>query len=281
MSFLEKHNTDDVYFRNMILGLLFSLNEKITYFQTNQEQQVSEIFIPFLFSMIGDEPFLQDNFIDYGDCYGNPKFAEGNFDVVPRAIVEYGSTTINTAASTNKFVRATYTKQIDADTGSTMKAFSANLNSIPLIVNFNVKIKFDTALDAFKVKQTATQIIWRNYVYYFNFAGFKVPVQVGWPDSIPTKEPNNITFSYGTNTTNSGIMLNFPIQLDTFLPQIDPSTERFRGNLMQAGIKVNTTLGNTPGTTSGILNNAGQAGTGPINTKIQDLGITLDSTIIT
>ena len=38
MNFLEKYNTDDVFFRGIILGLLTKLNEIITYDQVDKDQ---------------------------------------------------------------------------------------------------------------------------------------------------------------------------------------------------------------------------------------------------
>jgi hypothetical protein len=47
MNFLEKYNTDDVFFRGIIIGLLSKLNEVVTYEQTDSDQNVSTIYIPF------------------------------------------------------------------------------------------------------------------------------------------------------------------------------------------------------------------------------------------
>jgi len=70
MNFLEKYNTDDVFFRGIIIGLLSKLNEVITYEQVDSDQSTSKIYIPFFYSMVGDEPFLQDFYLSYEDCDG-------------------------------------------------------------------------------------------------------------------------------------------------------------------------------------------------------------------
>lgn len=255
MNFLEKFNTDDVYFRGFIIGLLKNFNDKITYFQTGSDQIKREVFIPFFYSMAGDEPFLQDFYLSYEDCDGKPAFAEGNYDVVPRGIIEYQTARVNTASSTNKFVRATYTKEVQNEGGSEMKAFSAYMNPIPLEITANIKIKVDTTLDAFKVQQRAMQILYRNFVYYFEFEGFRVPVQVGLPDA-PLDRQNQFQFSYGS-TRGEGITLSFNVSCETYLPQIDIQTERFRGNLMQGGIRIKVEFGNVPDDNSTILKGIG------------------------
>ena len=255
MNFLEKYNTDEVFFRGLIIGMLKSLNNKITYLQTDKNQQVNEIFIPFFNTMVGDEPFLQDFYLSYEDCNGNPTFADGNYDVIPRGIIEYTGSTINASNSTNKFVRASYNKEIpNGDGGAEMKTFSALLNPIPLTANFNVKIKVDTTLDAYKIQQRAYQELYKNFVYNFNFEGFRVPCQVVLPDALPDKQPNLFNMTYGsTQGSISGITLSFMLQVETYLPQIDKKSEKFRGNLMQGGIRVNVDLGKTDPDNSGIL----------------------------
>lgn len=255
MNFLEKYNTDNVFFRGVILGLLKNLNDRITYEQTGSDQVVKEVFIPFFYSMAGDEPFLQDFYLSYEDCDGKAAFAEGNYDVVPRGILEYQDTRINTTSSTNKFVRATYTKEIPNEGGSEMKAFSAYTNYVPLEIAFNIKIKVDTTLDTLKIQQRAIQILYRNFTFYFEFEGFKVPVQVGMPDTVANR-PNNFAFTYGS-TRGEGITLSMSISCETYLPQIDKSSERFRGNLMQGGIKSKVEFGTVPPDNSLILKGIG------------------------
>jgi hypothetical protein len=253
MNFLDKFNSDDIYFRGLIVGMLRSLNEKITYFQTNRDGTITEIFIPFFYSLAGDESFLQDFYLNYGDCDGNPLFAEGNYDVIPRGIVEYTSSRINTSSSTNKYVRGTYEKEIRQQSGgSEMRAYSAYLTPIPIESTFNLKIKVDTTTDAYKIQARVIEVLFKNFVYYFEYNGFRVPVQVSFPDQFPEKTPNQFNFSYGS-TRGEGITLSVSVTVESYLPQLDMSTERFRGNLMQGGIKYNIDLGVVPPDNSSII----------------------------
>jgi hypothetical protein len=256
MNFLEKYNTDDVFFRGIIIGLLSKLNEVITYEQVDSEQNVSKIFIPFFYSMVGDEPFLQDFYLSYEDCDGKPAFAEGNYDVIPRGILEMGSIRIDTGSATTKFVRGSYTKEIEKENGSEMVTYSSYFYPIPLGISVNAKIKADTTLDAFKIQQSVLEIIYKRFVYYFYYKGFRIPVQVSLGDAPPDKQPNNFQMSYGSQR-GEAITLSFSMELETYLPDIDQTTERFRGNLMQGGIKLNVELGTTPPDNSTIISGLG------------------------
>ncbi len=252
MDFLEKFNTDDVFFRGVIIGLLSKLNETITYTQTASDQVRRQVYIPFFYSMVGDEPFLQDFYLSYEDCDGKPAFAEGNYDVIPRGILELSTIRINTSAATTKFVRGSYVKEVVKESGSEMVTYSSYLNPIPLEIQVNAKIKVDTTLDAFKVQQSTLEILYKRFVYYFEYKGVRVPVQVSLSDAPPDKQPNNFTMSYGSQR-GEAITLSFTMDLETYLPQFDYTTERFRGNLMQGGIKLNIEFGKTPPDNSTII----------------------------
>lgn len=229
--FLEKYNIDEVFLRNIIVGMLKTLNDKLTYTQINDQQEVLEIFVPFFYSMSGDESFLQDFYLDYIDCDGQSPFAEGNYDVVPRGILNLNGVSIETNAITNGFVRATYNIE---DLQGQMKALSAYTNFIPLSLNFDITIRTDTLLDTFKIFQSSIQSFYKVYSFSVEFGGMRIPVQVGFPEQYPNDK--QIDFSYGS--TQKAIETKFTITVETYFPQKNLQTERFRGNLMQAGIRL-------------------------------------------
>jgi hypothetical protein len=229
--YLEKYNVDEVFLRGIILGLLKNLNEKVTYTQINQTQDVLKVYIPFFYSLSGDESFLQDFYLDYQDCDGNSPFAEGNYDIIPRGIVNLMGVNIDTASITNGFVRATYNSE---DTEGNMKAYSSYTSSIPLSMTFDVKLRADSLLDTFKIFQSVIQVFYKVFSFSVEFGGMRIPVQVGFPEQY--QNDKQIEFSY--LSTQKYIETTFSIQVETYYPQKDLETERFRGNLMQAGIRL-------------------------------------------
>ena len=191
--FLEKYNTDDVFLRSLIIGFVRSLNDLVTYKQVNDKQEMLEIYIPFLYSLSGDESFLQDQFLEYVDCDGNLQFAEGNYDIVPRGVVVLNSASIDASALTSKFVRTTYTKESEQ---GEMKSFSAFTNNIPVSLDFSVKIRVDTMLDSFKVFQSVIDALYKVNSYNFEFEGVRVPVQIGFPEQY--QNDKQFEFTYGS-----------------------------------------------------------------------------------
>lgn len=228
--FLEKFNMDEVFMRNLIISMLRSMNDKVTYFQVNDQQEVLQVYVPFYFSLTGDEPFLQDEFLKYVVCETDQPLAEGNFDVLPRGMVVYKTSTIDVQALTNKYVRMSYTQE---DAKGEMKTLSAYTNGIPLSISFDVMMKVDTLLDGFKLYQSVIRTFYKTYSFSFDFEGMRIPANIGFPENYDIQKPFEFTYAQ-----NEPIQFNFSVEIETYLPDKDLSTERFRGNLMQAGIRV-------------------------------------------
>lgn len=228
--FLQKYNTDDVFLRNLIVGLLKSLNDKIKYRQTDDKQNIMEVYIPFYYSLSGDESFMQDSFLNYVNCNDETPVAEGNYDVIPRGVVVFQSAQINTQALTNKFTRMSYTME---DEKGQMKSYSSITNSIPLDLAFEVTIRIDTLLDAFKVFQSVITTLYKTYKFSFDYEGLKIDAQVGFPESYDMSK--QLDFTYSSNPRY--LDFKFNIEIESYLPEKDLTTERFKGNLMQSGIR--------------------------------------------
>jgi hypothetical protein len=176
--FLEKYNTDDVFLRGLITSLLKSMNDKLKYIQINDQQDVLEVFIPFFYSLTGDESFLQDFFIKYTNCKTDEIVAEGNYDVIPRGVISLQSVQIDVQGLANKYTRMSYAQE---DLKGEMKTLSSFTNSVPLNIAFDVTIKVDTLLDAFKIFQSVVTTFYKTYQFSFEYEGFRIPAQVGFP----------------------------------------------------------------------------------------------------
>jgi hypothetical protein len=230
--FLEKYNTDDVFLRSLLIAFLKSLNDKLKYIQINDQQEILEVYVPFFYSITGDESFLQDFYLQYQNCLTDEIMAEGNYDVIPRGIVTMGSAQIDTQGLTNKYTRMSYSAET---TTGEMKTYSSYTNSVPLTLSFNVKIKTDTLLDSFKIFQSVVQTFYKTYSFSFEYSGFRIPCQAGFPESYEINKQLEFTYL----SSPQFIEFSFSVNIETYFPEKDLTTERFRGNLMQAGIKMN------------------------------------------
>lgn len=218
--FLHKYNTDNVHSRAVIIGLVNLLNSKIQFENVLSDTQVDVVTVPFFYSMTGDERFLQDFFLEWNECV-HPKIADGNYDVIPRGVVQLTSNTINTSAMTHRFVRGSYVKEVNGQ----LQTFNAFINSIPLTMSFTVNIETDTNLDAFKIQQTIIETFYKTQVFSVSYKGFRVPCQVGFPEDYGIEK--TFEFSYGDNEV---IKMSFNLELETYQPVTDPTTQRSNAN---------------------------------------------------
>jgi hypothetical protein len=221
-NYLHKFNTDNVHARAVIVGLVNLLNSKVQFENIYSDTDTQIVEVPFYYNFGGDERFLQDYFLQWNECL-TPKMVDGNVDPIPRGIVTLESSTINTNMLTNRFIRGNYVKQV----GNEVLTYNAFLNPIPLTMNFTVKIVTDTSLDAFKVQQAVLETFYKTQVFSVEFKGFRVPCQVGFPEDQGIEK--TFEFTYQSETE---ISFNCPLQLETYFPVTDPTTERFAGNRM-------------------------------------------------
>ena len=233
--FLHKYNTDNVPSRAVIVGIVNLLNSKVFFENVLSDTVVDTVYVPFFYNMGGDERFLQDYFLEWNDCI-NPRHADGNYDVIPRGIVTMTSKTIDTAKLTHRFVRATFVKEVNGQ----LQQFNSFLNSLPISMSFSVEVEVDSNLDAFKVEQAIMETFYKTQVFSVNFRGFRVPCQAGFADEYGVEK----TFEFSYQSDNR-ILVNFNIEVETYYPVLDPTTERSNSNRTTSGWAVSEQIKET------------------------------------
>jgi hypothetical protein len=223
--FLHKYNTDNVHSRAVIVGMVNLLNSKIYFENVLSDSTIDNVYVPFFYNMGGDERFLQDYFLEWNDCI-HPRHADGNYDVIPRGIVTMTNKNIDTGKLTHRFVRGTFIKEVNGE----LQQFNSYLNSLPISMSFSVEIEVDSNLDAFKVEQAIMETFYKVQVFSVNFRGFRIPCQAGFADSFGVEK----TFEF-TYQTNARTLVKFDIELETYYPVLDPTTQRSNANRINLG----------------------------------------------
>jgi hypothetical protein len=231
MAFNHKFNSDDTFLRNVIVGLLDLLNKKVVINYVVSDDETKEVPIPFFYNMAGDQQFLEDFYAgsEDPDCYKT----EGNADPIPRGTVDLESMKINSASLTNKFVRGSYVKNVKGE----VKTFSSYLLQVPLQLTFKVQIICDNKIEAFKAVQQLIHVFYKANKFSVSFKGFRIACLAGFSEDYSVTKPTEFTVD-----TEQRPLVDFTIEVETYQPVIDDATERFRGNLMQAGIDTSISL---------------------------------------
>lgn len=246
MAFAENFNFDDILYRNVIVGLLNFLNKRVQYQQVEGPafEDIKLLSVPYFFEMNGDERFLQDFYMNYGPSCDGPGYAEGNYDPIPRGIVSLQSVSVNSGALTNKFVRGTYNKQ---ESDGTVKAYSANINVIPVTLSLGIEVHCSTYQQSLKIMQQTIATFYKAGQFAIDYNGLRVIADIGFPEDYPINKP--IEFSYPDKKT---IIMSYSLEIETYQPVIDAYTSRFRGNIMDHGIG-NVLTEDNEGTVNAIL----------------------------
>jgi hypothetical protein len=222
MAFLHKHNSDNIHSRAVIVGLVNMLNNKIQYQNVLSNTETDVVEVPWFFAKSADERFLQDYFTFWSDCI-HPKLANGNYDITPRGIISLGSKGIDSSSLTNRFVRGSYVKEINGK----LETFNSYINSLPIKMNFECEIKCASYTDGFKIEQVLIETFYKVQVFNVSFKGFRIPCQVGLPEDYGLEK--NFEYSYGDNSETT---IKFSLELETYYPIMDKTSERHESNRM-------------------------------------------------
>jgi len=215
MALHQRYNNENILMRAVIAGLLNILNNKITYEQVWSNEDIETIHVPWFYNMSGDERFMQDFYTHYAHCLP-PKPVDGNFDMIPRGVITYTGSTIDSARITSRYVQGTYLKEVNGQL-QTMRSF---LYQIPLNVNFDAELWFDTQITSLKVEQAIRELFYKTITFYVYYKGMRVGCSVGFPEDLTLTK--NIQYSF---ESDNKIKMNFSLQVETYQPVFDPTTE--------------------------------------------------------
>jgi len=215
MALHQRYNNENIFSRAIIAGLLNILNNKITYDQIWNNEDIETINVPWFYNMSGDERFMQDFYTFYAHCLP-PKPIDGNFDMIPRGILTYMGSPIDTTRITSRYVQGTYLKEVNGQ----LQTYRSFLYSIPLNVNFDCELWLDTQITALKIEQAIRELFYKTITFYVYYKGMRVGSTVGFPEDYNLEK--NINYSF---ESSNKIKLTFSLQVETYQPVFDPTTE--------------------------------------------------------
>ena len=216
MALHQKYNNENILSRAVIAGILNVLNNKIVYEQVWSNTDIDEIKIPWFYNMSCDERFMMDFYTHYGDCC--PKPVDGNFDVIPRGILTYTGSVIDSNRTTSRYVQGSFLKEVNGQ----LQTYRSFLYPIPLNINFDCELWVDTQITGLKVEQTIRELFYKTITFYVYYKGMRVGCTAGFPEDIMLEK--NIQYAFETNNTTV-IKIKFTLQVETYQPVFDPTTE--------------------------------------------------------
>ena len=217
ISLTQKYNNENILSRAVIAGILNILNNYITYDQVwgNEPEDIEEVKIPWFYNQSGDERFMQDFYTHYAECVP-PRPADGNFDMIPRGVITYNGSQIDTNRITSRYLQGKYLKEKDGK----LESYVSFLFSIPLTLNFEMELWVDTQITALKIEQAINEEFYKNVTFFVYYKGMRVGCTAGFPESYTTTK--NVQYSF---ESDNRIKMTFSLSVETYQPVFDKTTE--------------------------------------------------------
>jgi hypothetical protein len=227
----KKHNSDDITIRNITVGLVKEFDKGLTLVNIRKDKR-EEIKIPFYYSSTGDERFMQDFFLNDPLTDPDGRISETDIHRTPYGLITLnGLKTIRTDSITNKFVRGSYLKE---DEEGELKTYTANLFSIPILLNYNIEIRISTVTDQFKVAEVLVREYFKNRTFHVNVNNVVIACTMKLPETFEGER----TMEFGFDTDKI-INITFSIDVESYMAHFDSNTEIFIGNRISEGVQNN------------------------------------------
>lgn len=217
-SLYQNYNTDDIFNRSVIGGLLYLLNNKLKYKQVWDDNTVEEVTVPFVYNLSNNkqnQDFLQDNYTFFGrECFSD-KLIDGKFDMFPRFAINYAGSQINSSEITHRFVKVTFVK----NEGGNIVSYTAFMYILPLSMTIDVEGWVDNIDTAFKLEQEIRETFFKNQTFNVLYKGVKIPCCVGFPEQIT--QDKTVSYSF---EQDAQMKMNFTLAVECYQPCFDEST---------------------------------------------------------
>jgi len=222
-SYNLKYNKDDSVIRHIIIGLLADLNNKLSISRQLTNENRALVDVPFYYAVSGDENFMRDNFLfstlNGENCDVDQDKADGNYDRVPRGIVNLTSFSIDPSKLVNKRNLGQYNR-INPDDG-TLESYVAEFEMIPVVLGVDIEIIVSSQLDLFKVTEAIIKKMYKANSYHVE-AGhledgtYRISSEYAMPDDYTMEKP----IEYGFDDKGNH-KVTFSLEVNSFIPSFD------------------------------------------------------------
>lgn len=214
----EKFNYDEVFFRDLTVCLLDTLEGRVKWINKFSSGDVN-VSVPFYYSLTGDERFLLDSFQD--DIVSNNRFIELNSDIIPRGHI----TLSNWQIRADEFRNPNMWLRNVIEDNKEVKRVLNKVRAIPISATYELSILLKSEIDVFKCSQALMNTLWLYKFMYFEHNYMNIDAVMTMPDN------NTIEIAREKNLTNeNNIKLTATIEVQSFYPAfiVDPKVEPYR-----------------------------------------------------
>tara|TARA_B100000900_G_scaffold415062_1_gene443628 strand:- start:42 stop:1043 length:1002 start_codon:yes stop_codon:yes gene_type:complete len=226
----QEFNKDNTILRYIIVALLAELKDKVYFYNQIDEDTLKKIPVPFFYSITGDGRFLMDNFLFDAEAAGK---AIGDYEVVPRGIIQLTGISIDSGNQTNKFARGEFVQEWEG----ILKTFSMETNFLPITMSFDCTVVCSANLEMLKVTESLMSKIYKNTLFQIDLG----MMRVAGTFAVPEDYQQNRLFEFQLNDKKEW-SVTFPIEVQSFMPVFESGILIPEVSLMtKSAIKANPT----------------------------------------
>ena len=224
-----KFNKDDSVIRHIVVGLLADLNSKLSFFRQISNDERVVVDVPFFYAVSGDENFLKDAFlfsnVNGPGCDPDGQFADGNYDKVPRGIVNLTSFAVDPGKLVNKRNMGQYSMMNE---DGLMEGYVAEFEMIPCVIGVDVEILVSSQLDLFKVTESIVKKMYKANFYnidagHLEEGTYRISSEYMMPDDYSQERPVEYSFDDKANHK-----ITFSLEINSFVPSFDFEEDTYR-----------------------------------------------------
>lgn len=205
----QEFNKDNTIIRYIIVATLAELRNRVYYYNQIDEDTLQKIPVPFYYSVTGDDRFLADNFLYDAVAEGR---AIGDYEVVPRGIIQLNSLTIDSGAQTNKFVRGEFVRE----NNGVLRTFSLETNFLPLTLTFGVTVVCSNNLEMLKVTEAILSKLYKTTMFSVDLGMTRVQASLAVPEDYGQER----LFEFALNDKKE-FNVTFDIEVKSFMPAFE------------------------------------------------------------
>lgn len=202
----QEYNKDNVILRYVLVALLADLKNEVYFYNRIDEDTYKKIDIPFYYSLTGNERFLADNFLY--DTQKDGK-AIGDYEVVPRSVLQMSSMSIDSGSMTNKYVRSELIKEIEGE----LKTFNFETNFLPINISIDATVVCSNNLEMLKVTESVISKLYKSKLYQVDLGMFRIEASY----QVPEDYSQDKLFEFSIDDKKE-FKVTFPIEVQTFMP---------------------------------------------------------------
>ena len=224
-----KFNKDDSVIRHIVVGLLADLNSKLSFHRQISNDERVVVDVPFFYAVSGDENFLKDSFlfsnVNGPGCDPDGQYADGNYDKVPRGIVNLSSFAVDPSKLVNKRNLGHYSMM---NQDGLMEGYVAEFEMIPCVIGVDVEILVSSQLDLFKVTEAIVKKMYKANFYnvdagHLEEGTYRISSEYMMPDDYSQERPVEYSFDDKANHK-----ITFSLEVNSFVPSFDFEEDSYR-----------------------------------------------------